>query len=78
MLCSVVFFIVAEREVSDLSGFVATLGRDKTKYMKYDITNDGKKDIIQLKKLGKEADWYNYFKVNINKKCALSIKEDLN
>lgn len=55
---------------------MTTLGRDKTKYTKYDITNDGKKDIIQLKKLGKEAGWYNYFKVYINEKCALSIKEN--
>lgn len=75
LLCCAMFFIGAKREVSASSGFVTTLGRDETEYTKYDITNDGKKDIIQLKKLGKDTDWYNYFKVYINGKCALSIKE---
>lgn len=72
VLCSVMVSGSIKKDASASSESVITLDRDK--YTKYDITNDGKKDIIQLKKEGKEADWYNYYRVYINGKCALTIR----
>ena len=72
VLCSGVFSTVIKKEASASSGSVITL--QDGKYTRYDITNDGKKDVIQLKKAGAESDWYTSYKVYINGKCALTIK----
>lgn len=72
----------ASAETGSASRLEFLKGQKERTYKQYDITNDGKADIIKIKKSGKPGEYdiceYKKFKVYINGKCALEVPYKIN
>lgn len=71
-----------QAEAGSVSRLEFLNGQKERTYKQYDITNDGKADIVKIKKSGKPGGYdicgYKKFEVYVNGKCALEVPYKIN